>query len=192
MVEGASNESDALLRPFLQATDEAEAQELLAALVTDHAEPIIRGIVGHKLHVHLDSTGHTPQNHAAEEIYGEALFQVIRRLHSLKVDAANKTINSFHSYVSVIAHTACYTYLREKYPQRHRLKNRLRYILAHHTRFALWRSDENEWICGFVESRDQKTALSPKWRLHDLRRDPKALEQAGLISLSTNTTVPCN
>jgi DNA-directed RNA polymerase specialized sigma24 family protein len=179
MLEGASSEIDALLRPFLYATDEAESQHLLAALVTDHAEPIIRGIVNRKLHVHLNSTGHTPQNHDAEEIYGEALLQLIRRLRFLRVNVANKMINNFHSYVSVIAHTACYTYLRQKYPQRHRLKNRLRYILTHQTGFALWRSNENDWICGFVGSRDQKIAVSPKRRLHDLRLDPRAFEQAG-------------
>jgi len=57
-----------------------------------------------------------------------------------------------------MAYNACDEYLRQKYPERHRLKNRLRYMVTHIDGLGLWETDDRRWVCGFAE-----------WRRADLR-----------------------
>src|SRR5437879_4280511 len=42
--------TDPLLHPFLQATDESEAQRLMEQLIGEHAQPLVREIACSKLH----------------------------------------------------------------------------------------------------------------------------------------------
>src|SRR5687768_10841288 len=123
----AEQEVDALLLPFLSATD-AEVDEILAVLLREHAEPVIRSVVESKLHA-WHATAESHRGAEAEDLEHEALLQVITALRDCK-EHRNTTIANFHGYVAVIAYHVCYRHFREKRPFRWKLKNNLRYLLT--------------------------------------------------------------
>jgi RNA polymerase sigma factor (sigma-70 family) len=175
-----AEQMDALLLPFLETKDEAEAHLLLAELVRTEAEPIIRGIIGRKLHVSLNGAREGRAAQEAEDIRSEILLQLLSRLGALKSDGEARAIANFRSYVAVTAHNACHEFLRQKYPERWRLKNRLRYLLTHQKGFALWESEQGEWLCGLEALRGKGSHPRRAGRIDELRNDARADERLGL------------
>ena len=177
----ATRESDVALRPFLLTLDEAEAEHLLARLLSDHAEPITKGIIRRKLSVSRAGNS-LPGTEDIEDIYSEVVVQLLARLQRARANPEENAIIDFRGYVAVIAYNACHQHLRQKYPQRWRLKNRLRYLLTHQQDFALWESPSAEWLCGLALWQDQSQERGRPIPLQALRDSPVALERAGLSS----------
>jgi hypothetical protein len=142
-------EVDASLLPYLRAADEDEADSLLAQLISDCADPTIRGILKNKLHVSLNLTDGRPENQDALEIVSDVHAQLLADLHDLKDDKRRDTICNFRGYVAVITYHACYQHLRQKNPERWQLKNKVRYLLTHRPVFDLWKDGTQAWVCGF-------------------------------------------
>jgi hypothetical protein len=57
-------------------------------------------------------------------------------------------IESFRAYVTKAAHHACDGFFRRRFPRRHCLKNRLRYVLRDDRRFAVWPDTNGTTVCG--------------------------------------------
>ena len=140
--------------PIVSAAEGPEAERLLARLISEEAEPIIRGVVRGKLR-EARAGGERHQGQDVEDVCGEAVVRLLARLRELKRDPAAEPVGDFRGYVAVIAYNACHGYLRRKYPQRWRLKNRLRYLLTHHEGLALW-EEGGKWFCGHAGWRGRK------------------------------------
>ncbi|HEY7545763.1 MAG TPA: hypothetical protein VID27_12805, partial [Blastocatellia bacterium] len=149
MLDQTTTEIDPVLLPYLQAASETESERLLALLIAEKVEPLVKNIIGYKLKVYFNDD-HRGQLSDAEDIYGETVAQLIARLSEIKTNPDDKGIRNFRSYVAVTAYHACYENLRRKYPQRHSLKNKLRYFLRRKEGFALWKTEEGEWLAGFI------------------------------------------
>lgn len=171
---------DALLLPYLKAEDEAESQELLTELVRTEADPVILGVVGRKLQVSLNGDRRTRAAQDAEDVRSEVLLQVVSLVGALKTEKEAAAIANSRSYVAVIAHNACHEFLRRKYPERWRLKNRLRYLLTHQPEFALWESEQEEWLCGLKQWHGKINLQRGAGSLAGLRDDTSAAERLGL------------
>lgn len=143
-----------VLDAYLHAQGEAAAQCLLNHLISSEASAVIKRVLQHRLHFHLDAqnTSWTPD---AEDLYCDIVAELIRHLRGLKAEGASNPIRDFHSYVAGAANNACHDFLRRKYPQRASLKNKLRYLLSKKPEFALWEERAGEWLCGFAEWREQ-------------------------------------
>jgi DNA-directed RNA polymerase specialized sigma24 family protein len=69
----------------------------------------------------------------AADITSTVVLRVIRRLGE---EAPN--IESLDDFVATLTYNAAYDFLRRRYPERTRHKNRLRYVLLHDDRLAMW------------------------------------------------------
>jgi len=176
----ARQEIDQILLPFIQATDEAVSQQLLEQLVVDHAEPVIRNIVRHKLRVSAGSSSDSRSGEDAEEMRSEVMLQLLSRLGELKENPNEKYINNFQGYVAAITYSAWHEHLRRKHPERHQLKNKLRYLLSHRDTFAVWEGDYRQLLCGLSGWANQKKTPSATRRIKELTAAPEASERAGL------------
>jgi DNA-directed RNA polymerase specialized sigma24 family protein len=176
----AQPQIDAVLMPFVQASDEAASQQLLTQLIVDHAEPIIRNIVKHKLRVPAGFGSESRSGEDAEDMRSEVLVQLLSRLSELRANPGEKHINNFQGYVAAITYSAWHEHLRRKHPQRHMLKNKLRYLLSHRESFAVWESDDRELLCGLAGWENQRLTLEATRRIKDLAAGPEACERAGL------------
>jgi RNA polymerase sigma factor (sigma-70 family) len=146
----AAQEMDALLLPYLEAADQSQAEVSLAGLISDVAEPVIRAILRKKLRAHFNSDSQGVEDQEAEDVRSNALVGLIARLRQLKQSPRDNPISNFKSYVAVITYHACYEHFRQKYPQRHGLKNRLRYLLTHNDGLAIWEGADRELVCGLA------------------------------------------
>jgi hypothetical protein len=161
---------DEILLPFLQARNEIESESLLARLVHEYADPVIKSILKRKLGVSLTLADRSYNNQNALEIAGDVHALLLAQLHRLKLQPDAASINNFRGYVAVKTYSAYNAYLRRKHPQRWRFKNRLRYLFSHQPVFALWKNAEGEWLCGLASWRDAaQEAVSAQHRgqLHD-------------------------
>jgi len=152
--EPKDDSSDSVLFPFLTAKSESISDDLLRAIIDEHAEPIIKKILRSKLRVSLNGCG-TQQNQDALEIAGDLRASIISTLRALRQSPNQTAIASFSDFVAIKTYCACADYFREKHPQRWRLKNLLRRRLRQNPRFALWQAEDNRWYASF--SRGQET-----------------------------------
>jgi hypothetical protein len=140
--------SDSMLAPFLNAKSESISDELLRAIIDEHADPIIKKILRSKLRVSLNGRG-TQQNQDALEIAGDLRASVISTLRALRQNPNQTAIANFSDFVAIKTYSACVDYFREKHPQRWRLKSLLRRRLRQNPRFALWQAEDKQWYAGF-------------------------------------------
>jgi len=183
-VEKGANPADDLLQQYVACNDPGRSEALLETLVVEHAQPGIRRIVRHKL-----AFQGARESQDADDVASEVLVEVISRLRSMKEQGSAGAIGAFAGYTAVAAYHACNEYLRRKYPNRHRLKMRLRYLLNTEKRFAIWEDAAAEWVCGYRKWQSAGTppASSAKvqhWRenLTDLPHGRSLLRPAELLS----------
>ena len=147
----APENTDPLLHPFLQAEDESEAKHLLDELIADHAQPLVREIVRSKLPARRTVLTEGGSLQEMDDVCGEVVVHLLGRLRQLRDHPDGTAIANFSGYVATVAYNSCSQNLRQRYPERHRLKNRLRYVLNHDERFALWEDARGLTLCGLAE-----------------------------------------
>jgi hypothetical protein len=77
-----------------------------------------------------------------DDVLGTVALRLVRKLR----EAADE-ITDFENYVATLTYHTIYDFMRRRYPERTRLKNRLRYLLQHDRRLAMWRSGD-VLVCG--------------------------------------------
>jgi hypothetical protein len=152
---------DPLLRPFVDATDEAEIERELHGLIDQHALPLAKAIVARKLRTYREDKPGRSGVQDREDVIADAMLILVERLHAARSDADQSPIENFVGYSAAVIHSACAHHIRRGYPERARLKNRLRYLFSTDPRLALWTTDDDELVCGLSE-----------WRGHSI--DPVA------------------
>ena len=148
---------DVLLEPLTQASD-AQVDELLSQLITNHAEPVIKGVIRFKLR--LNSYRET-QRAEADDIQQEVVLQLLAQLQRFRKLPEDHPISDVRGMAAVIAHRTCARWMRRQFPERHALKNRLHYLMTRQRGLALW-DDDGKTLAGFEvwqkENRPVKTA----------------------------------
>ncbi len=176
---------DISLVPFLKAPEGNDAQRQLSQLIAEFT-PSIKGIVRSKLHVSLDPRDGSVENQDALEIISDVQTLLFAELQRLKDGTCRKAIGDFHGYLAVVTYHACYQYLRQKHPERWRLKNRLRYLLTHRPTLALWKNDDGRLLCDLARP-DQARMLRPPAVRQQL---PEGLPDSLRTKLSTEDPQP--
>jgi RNA polymerase sigma factor (sigma-70 family) len=110
-------------------TESAGAEAEIERLLVDVAAPLIRKIVSRY------GGGCLPAD------VGDLESTIsLRLLHKLRRIAASpdEGIDDLERYVATVSYNVVNDYLRRRFPERTRHKNRLRYVLTHDPRLALW------------------------------------------------------
>ena len=155
---------DPLLEPLLREPADGRADELLSRLIDEHAAPVIKGVIRHKLHLnsHLAT-----QRAEADDLYQEALLQLLTRLRQFRSQPGLPPVADVRGMAAVIAHRTCSGWMRRQFPERHALKNRLHYLLTRQKGLALWQGEEGKTLAGFDAWQGRKRA-APAARLGGL------------------------
>lgn len=186
-----------LLRLFLNAEDDEQANPLLERLVCEHADPVIKTVVRRKMGVRLDdvrrldgmaSGGETDSAVAmtkrsveldAEDMRGACVLSLLEHLRALRGEAISSStvdapIHDFRAYVARIALNAFAQQMRRRYPERHRLRRKLWYLAEGRTPakgFAWWPGpNPGQQICGFSQWKGRPIKFTDNYRLW--RQDP--------------------
>jgi len=141
---------DVLLLPFLEASTEKEEEIFLLQLLDDHINPIVRQVLRYKLQSSFNQREKGFLNQDVEEAYYEIQLHVLERLRKFKSDPDSRSVTNLRGYVVTTARNACDEYLRRKFPQRRKLKDKIRYCLTNNPDFALWENGGKEWLSGLA------------------------------------------
>jgi RNA polymerase sigma factor (sigma-70 family) len=117
------------------------------AELIEQVAPVVRAILIRKSGMSLAADDDRRDNVDAIDLYQDVLSRLWERL-SVALGSA-PALRDFKGYAASTTYNAWSDYLREKYPQRASLKNRLRYFLGHQTKYAVWENDEGELVGGF-------------------------------------------
>jgi hypothetical protein len=171
IVKAIDDQNDAILHPYLTENDDACADEYVSQLMSEHTESTIKDIVRSKLRVSLFVNDGSHSNQEALDLVTEVQSSILERLRKLKRSSAPRPIGNFQAYVATMTFNACHQLLRQKYPKRLRLKNKLRYLLTHEPQFVLWEDRELEWLCTLKSLQSKKRSADATPRLHSLREE---------------------
>jgi DNA-directed RNA polymerase specialized sigma24 family protein len=182
MPYASARKTDPDLRQFLAASTDAEATQHLENLMRQMA-PVIDGIIRRKLRVSPGVAGGRADGEslAAEDVRGEILLQLIRRLWELRESPQSEEIGNFRGFVAVTAYRVCDSHLRKRFPQRASLRNKLAYLLTKRTNqqgLALWEDADGERLCGFEVWRDRRRLERTPRYLRLLERPEAAAAEA--------------
>jgi len=118
--------NDPVLRSLIEAPDEAERQRALEIVLIEEAKPIIFGVLG-------GMRGTALGREEADEIAATVILRLVRRLQNI---GDSQAIGRFGDFVARLTYNAVYDFLRTRFPERTRLKNRLRYAARNDGRFT--------------------------------------------------------
>jgi RNA polymerase sigma factor (sigma-70 family) len=119
----------------------------LDELIVVYADPIIKKILLYRLNFYLGSRGTGINQPEAEDLYQTVLLKLVSCFRSDGADAMAQDVCRINSYVATVTHNVCNDFLRMKYPERNRLKNKLRDLMRRHPDFTCW-IVENQTLCG--------------------------------------------
>jgi hypothetical protein len=162
---------DPLLRSFVEAPDHEEAEPQLEMLFSQHIDPLIRKIVARKLGAIGSRT--LFQSEDLEDVAGDAALVLVKRLWELRGQPDADEIENLESYTAAAVFSVCAHHLRRRYPERSRLKNRLRYRLARDRRFALWDVPGAGLVCGLAHRRGEPADGEASAKLVAMERQPE-------------------
>jgi len=156
----AARQIDHQLLPFINAHSEAESQAALEQLICNQAQPLIRDIVSFKLRSSSSGWSSNRDGQEVEDVSSEVIVRLVGALRECKSAPTERPIANLRSYVAVMAYNASDAYLRQKYPRRFSLKNKIKYLLTHHPGLALWETESGATLCGFASWRQMKKAAA--------------------------------
>lgn len=144
---------ETLLDQWLREPDKERAAVLLDCLVSRYASPLIHRIVRFKLASVGNGYGGGIQRADVDDVSSNALYQLLARLERLKSGENQPTVRNFSGYVAVTGYNACNEYFRARKPAWLSLSMKLRYLMTHSSRLALWDTAEGQEVCGFARNR---------------------------------------
>jgi RNA polymerase sigma factor (sigma-70 family) len=139
---------DPLLFPFLDANQATEEAAALARLNAEQIEPVIRRVLGYKLRFYRPKGEQSLRRPDFEEIYNDIQLRLLERLRAFKEDPTRNRIVNLRGYVATVTRNTCDEYVRQRYPLRRSLKDRVRHHLLSNASFALWEDTEHNWLAG--------------------------------------------
>jgi DNA-directed RNA polymerase specialized sigma24 family protein len=120
---------------------------------------------------------------ASEDVVADVRVKLVERLRAWR-DGTADPVDNVAGYASTAAVHACYGLLRQRFPNRTRLRNRMRYVVTHHPTLALFEDPPGVWRC-----RIQKIRSAPAvGAIQQLLDSPRAF--AAAQGLSDTTPLP--
>lgn len=124
-------QNDARLAPLFAAREAGREREIERLLV-EVARPVTATILGHYRRAWTSL-----RHQDLDDIAATVDFRLFEKLRALTA-APEETVQDLERYVAVLTYNAINDHMRRVFPERARLKNRLRYLLLNDARFALW------------------------------------------------------
>ena len=104
------------LRGFVDAPDDAEAEQRLATLLEDEAAPLVRKIAARKLRAYGVGPANAFSPEDLEDVAADALLALVSRLQALRSDPHSDPIESFADYTATVTYNTFAHYLRRRHP----------------------------------------------------------------------------
>lgn len=135
---------DPLLVPLIEAGSEAEREAIIERLVATVAVPVVETVLRRQ-----SAAQWTLQREDLDDLRNSVALRLVQKLRTLATDR-QIVIERFREYVAVLTDHAVHDALRQRFPERNRLKHRIRAIFASDDRLATWPAGPST-LCGLCE-----------------------------------------
>jgi DNA-directed RNA polymerase specialized sigma24 family protein len=132
---------DPVLSRWIEARDDEERREQLDRLLVDRARPLIASVLAR-----FAKSDRALGGEEADDVTGTVILRLMRKLQNPEA-LTGEAIRDFDGYVATLTYRTIYDVMRQRFPERTRLKNRIRYLLGHDPRFAVWTAGDGV-VCG--------------------------------------------
>lgn len=152
-------------------------------IVTTVVDPVVRKILYKRMNFVLGDFMQSSLRPDAEDLYQSIMLKVavfLKRMDSIHPHPGQIELKG---YVAAIAHNVCNDHLREKYPERNRLRDRIREFLKRHRDFDRW-AGANGAVCGFSSDRGNEESPLVSDLLNRLASESFSLGSRGLGELA--------
>ena len=139
--------NDPLLRDLIEARSEAERQRAIERILAE-ARPVLASVLAR-------NRSGAFRRDDVDDVAATVMMRLVRRLQMIP----DSPIANFKEFTARLAYNGVYELLRRRFPQRTRLKNRLRYVLTRDDRFAMWIVDE-ESVAGLRSWRERTDVVA--------------------------------
>jgi hypothetical protein len=172
--------NDPLLRPLIVSVSEEERRAALESIVTTHVLPVIRAIVRRQSY-----GDRSLRVQDTEDITSTIVLRLVRRLQRVAFDE-DEAIERLADFTATSTYNVIHDFLRRHFPERERLKNRVRYVLTHDDRLRREPSAAGP-VCTLTAwpKRDEVGQVPVSWR----HNDPEAPADA-IVSLLKAASKP--
>jgi RNA polymerase sigma factor (sigma-70 family) len=133
---------DPVLIPLIEARDDASREHAIERVLVENAAPTIEMVLAR----FTRSEGALRRDDVAD-VAATVSLRLLKKLQAIE-NGDDEPIQDFEGYVATITYNAVHDYLRQRFPERTRLKNRIRRLLTNDELFALW-STPREMAGGF-------------------------------------------
>ena len=129
--------NDRALWPVIDAPDDRSQEAAIEVLLLEDIKPVIAPI--------LQRFRRMEPNLQAEDLEEIASLAAVRLIRKIKAAVVYEehAIQVLEDYLATLTYNALYDFRRQRYPERHRLKRNLRYLLTRDPAFALWETTES-------------------------------------------------
>jgi hypothetical protein len=135
--------NDPLLAPLIRARDDEARRVAIGAVLVTHARPVIERVLAR-----YGGSDSAIGRAEAEDLAGTVMLRLVQRLQNV-ADDPEWAIASLVDFTATLTFNAVYDVLRRRYPERTRLKNRVRYVLLRDRRFRTW-TTEHGAVCALA------------------------------------------
>lgn len=133
-LDGLVAVNDPLLRPLIVSGSEEERRAAVEAILTEHAVPVVQKIVRRQ-----SSRDRLMRTQDAEDIASSVVLRLLRKLQRVPFDP-DEAIAHVTDFAAATTFNAIHDFQRHRFPERTRLKQRVRYALSRESRFRTWMS----------------------------------------------------
>jgi hypothetical protein len=122
---------------------EDDPDSLLETLLVDYAQPILNRVVRSRL-----GSLYTPPD--AADLTSEAMLELLGRLRGLREGTGPATEYPFDALAAGVAANTVHRFFARRFPERNRLRKRLRYVMETNGGLRLWTGADGAAICGLA------------------------------------------
>ncbi|HWW61596.1 MAG TPA: sigma-70 family RNA polymerase sigma factor [Thermoanaerobaculia bacterium] len=143
--------NDRRLAALIGAGDD-DAEREIERLILDEARPLAEKILRR-----YTRSNRLMRAEDAEDVAAGIGVRLLEKLRAVR-HSHDEAIQDFDAYVAMLTYNAISDHLRRRFPERARLKRRLRYALSHDVRLAMWGTSAGA-ACGLRAWKGAEDAL---------------------------------
>jgi hypothetical protein len=175
--------NDTRLSAFLEANDEESRHRELERILEEHVRPIARSSL----------TVQRPREcpvaaQDVDDLVSQITLRMIRKLRAALV-MEEESVQHLEAYVVTLARNVMRDLMRQRSPGRMRVRSRLRYLLTHDERLALWNYDGVAFAGLASQAGSSGRDLNPVLIETAMAKLPAAPDRAGEAAISLCTSL---
>jgi hypothetical protein len=129
--------NDRALWPVIGASDDMSQEAAIETLLAEEVRPVMATILRRFRRMEPDLCVED-----LEDISSQAAIKLVRKVRAAAMYEEH-AIKVLEDYLATLTYHVLYDFRRQRYPERHKLKRNLRYLLTHDSALALWETPES-------------------------------------------------